>query len=235
MTTLNLSTAANMFFEGREVSSLYLPRIGKIWEHSYSYKTHSTAGFWYNKLPIPLWCNTICFEMIGGGGGGQTGNGANGASGVPGGGSTWVQKTYNLDRVDGESYVYDIYVGKGGAGGTNSDHAAGKDGDKSEVAIMRMRDGIVTDRVASFSSDVLGKGGPASGLSQGATSGGVSGKPSVRSYINLPSAAGVAKEIVGNAPGGGGGYGGGGLLGSKGTGRAGGNGRIYVFFLGDRV
>lgn len=235
MATLNLSTAKNMFIEGREASSLYLPRLGKIWEHPYAYQVHSTAGTMYYNIPIPLWCNTVYFEMIGGGGGGQTGNGTNGASGVPGRGATWIQQGYNLNRADGETYVYNYYVGKGGAGGTNSDHSAGQDGEMSEVTIMRKRVGVPDDSIATLSSTVLGKGGPASGLSQGATSGGVSSKNSVRNYIQLPSAAGVAKEIVGNSPGGGGGYGGGGFFGARGTGRAGGNGRIYAFFLGDRV
>lgn len=235
MTTLNLSTASNMFVGGNEVSSLYLPRLGKVWEHPYSHVVHSNPGVLYIDEPIPQWCNTVCFEMIGGGGGGQTGNGTNNSSGRPGGASAWVQKTYNLNRVDGETYRYNYYVGKGGAGGVDSDHASGQHGEKSEVTIKRVRANGESDVIAKFSSHVVGLAGPTSGLEVGATSGRVSSKYSVRNYIYLPSSAGVGKETVGRSPGGGGGYGGGGLFGARGRGAAGGNGRIYAFFLGDRV
>lgn len=235
MATFYMSSAQRMFIEGNDVSSLYVPRLGKVWERPYAYIVHNSAGVWYNNLEIPQWCNTVCFEMIGGGGGGQSGNGSNGNSGRPGGASTWVRKTYDLNRVDGETYTYQYYVGRGGDGGANSDHAAGKNGEMSQVIIHKTTSGGTTTYLATYTSHLIGYGGPDSGLAQGVASGAVASKPSVRSYIVLPGASGVPKETVGKSPGGGGGYGGGGYFGARGRGSAGGNGRIYAFFLADRV
>lgn len=239
MTTLNLSTASNMFIGENEVSSVYVPGTGKVWEHPYSHVVHSAAGTWYRNIQIPQWCNTVCFEMIGGGGGGESGDGSTNKYGRPGGASAWVQNTYNLIRVDGETYLYDYYVGRGGAGGTYSRTrwapGPGQNGEKSEVHLKRVQESGAASAIATFTTNVVGLGGPASGLGRGVTSGAAGSKRSVRDYLVLPGAKGVGKETVGNSPGGGGGCGGHDFGGNSSDGGAGGNGRIYAFFLGDRV
>lgn len=230
MPTVNEFDIRTAYVNGGEVSSL---RMGDslVWEHPTQVDTFVSSA---HAIPVPDWAVAISIAIIGGGGGGQSGNGTNGGSGRPGDAAEWAIYYRNLNRNPGDKFTINFDAGEGGAGGSNSDHSAGKQGGLSRAVLLRNTNGVITT-VATYDA-AGGKGGPDSGLGVGASSSRPTNVTAPRQAllgpVTLPRGAAAGKEQEGGSPGAGGGYGGGGYFGSRGRGSAGGKGLGMFYYYG---
>lgn len=214
-----------------EVSSLYVG-TSLVWEHPSQVVIKTVDG---TNIVVPSWAVAVSLALIGGGGGGQSGNGARGGDGRPGGGANWAVYYKNLERSEGQSFYINTTVGDGGAGGANSDHAAGSQGGSTSATLMRRAADGSLGVVGSYTAEG-GLGGPASGRPVGSSSGIPTRVNAPRlvppAPYELPRGATARYETVGGSPGAGGGYGQGGLFGRRGRGAAGGKGQARFYFYG---
>ncbi|QAY16419.1 hypothetical protein SEA_MSAY19_34 [Gordonia phage Msay19] len=175
--------------------------------------TYSTVGtFTYT---IPPWCRYIDAVGIGGGRGGQTGNGAStavGRGGLPG---QWAATT--LERgvhIPWSESQLTVVVGAGGAGGANSDHAAGQNGSPSSITSSAGT--LTAPGGTGTSSATLARDGVAAGD---------------YTYLGITyTGGGTAGENgeAGKPPGGGGAGGNGGIFGNRTRGGAGARGQVNM-------
>ncbi|QAY16670.1 hypothetical protein SEA_FELIXALEJANDRO_34 [Gordonia phage FelixAlejandro] len=175
--------------------------------------TYSTVGtFTYT---IPPWCRYIDGVGIGGGKGGQTGNGANSAVGRGGLPGQWAATT--LERgvhIPWSESQLTIVVGAGGAGGANSDHAAGQNGSSSSITSSAGT--LTAPGGTGTSSATLARDGVAAGD---------------YTYLGITyTGGGTAGENgeAGKPPGGGGAGGNGGIFGMRTRGGAGARGQVNM-------
>lgn len=226
MVSINHSDISDMQINDGLVSYIALNEQ-MLWYRPHLTRTITSTA--YQAIEIPRWVNMVGYAIIGGGGGGQSGNGGNNSSGRPGGASQWVVGTFALPTL-GESATYyaNIRVGEGGAGGANSDHAAGQNGAETSIQ-MAYRVGTAEASTQLSASSAGGRAGPGSGLPVGSVSGRPNAANSPRGETGLPRGGEAGKEVVGGIPGAGGGYGGGGYFGSRGRGAAGGRGRAMLW------
>ena len=197
-------------------------------------------GFGTYTLTPPSWAKNIAIFAVGGGKGGGCGNGGNNKDGKGGKGGNWTF-TYITDTVDNPISSMSVRIGRGGAGGT-SGSTYGKNGTRTYVTISHSN---------GESSEIIAEPGT---LETGYQNGDVEGvtsdnesrhflrifnknRPTATTRANgfwTPSSFGFGDGENGT-PGrrGGGGPGGrGGYFNSYAQGGAGGDGYVYIHYMG---
>lgn len=228
------NTPINAIYSG---SSLVWQRGRK--EASYYRNAGSTEVIY-----APSWAHTVEIFCRGGGGGGGSGDGGNGnwGNGGQAGGAYAATRTY---LKVGHREEVQVEVGKGGAGGQSGN--SGGEGGRSRVTLYKhtfnqdtFANLIASEKWADADSyfrenaeTIAAEGGlPGAGGAKGSQTGQSAGNYTGFSGVTLVGGAGGGPNNPGGLYGGGGGGGNGGIFGNYKNGQPGGQGEVWLRFIG---